>query len=284
MFFILTSINAQKTEFLENKSINQSKHLEIMKKIILIVALTLLSNTIFAQSAFEKYERDENVTSFIAGKKTFAMLAQTKFNSDDEKIQKGKEILNQIESVAIYTTGNQSVALDMKTAVATYAQSTGLEDLMQIKNSGKRVSIMVKQGASENIVTEVLVLIVSDKAQASKGNETIMILVTGNFNLDDFSDMISDKTLTGDKKTDDKKFADIKDALELKVSPNPATGTFYINTDKVVDVKMYDLSGRMVRQQTYTNAGIEVSDLAPATYVVEITSGDMRQTQKILIK
>lgn len=246
--------------------------------------MTLVSSTIFAQSAFEKYEKDENVTSFIAGKKTFAMLAQTKFNSDDEKIQKGKEILNQIENVQVYMTGNQSVALDMKTTVATYAKSSGLEDLIQIKNSGKRVSIMVKQGASENIVTQVLVLIVSDKTQASKGNETVIVLVTGNFNLEDFSDMISDKTLTGDKKTDDKKFAEIKDALELKVSPNPATGTFYINTDKDVEVRMYDLSGRMVRQQTYTNAGIEVSDLAPATYVVEITSGDMRQTQKILIK
>ena len=246
--------------------------------------MTLVSSAIFAQSAFEKYEKDENVTSFIAGKKTFEMLAQTKFNSDDEKIQKGKEILNQIENVQVYMTGNQSVALDMKTTVATYAKSSGLEDLIQIKNSGKRVSIMVKQGASENIVTQVLVLIVSDKTQASKGNETVIVLVTGNFNLEDFSDMISDKTLTGDKKTDDKKFAEIKDALELKVSPNPATGTFYINTDKDVEVRMYDLSGRMVRQQTYTNAGIEVSDLAPATYVVEITSGDMRQTQKILIK
>ena len=254
------------------------------KKIILIIALTFVSNTIFAQSAFEKYERDENVTSFIAGKKTFAMLAKTKFNSDDEKIQKGKEILNQVESVQVYTTEKQSVALDMKTTVAAYAQSAGLEDLMEIKNSGKRISIMVRQGASENIVTQVLVLITTDKVQASKNSETVIVLVTGNFNMEDFSEMISEKTVTGYKKTDDIKFTEIKNALELKVSPNPATGVFYIDTDKDVDVKIYDLSGRMVKQQTYTNEGIQVSDLAPATYIVEITSGDMRQTQKILIK
>ncbi len=265
-----------------------------MKQIILILALIVLSNTNFAQSAFEKYERDENVTSFIAGKKTFAMLSKTKFNSEYEKIQKGKEILNQVESVQVYTTDKQSVALDMKTTVTTYAQSAGLEDLMEIKNSGKRISIMVKQGASENIVSQVLVLIANDtrggaersgaNAQASKNNETVIVLVTGNFNMEDFSELLSDKTVTGDKKTDDKQFAEIKNALELKVSPNPATGIFFINTDNAVDVKMYDLSGRMVKQQTYTNEGISVSDLAPATYIVEITSGDMRQTQKILIK
>jgi hypothetical protein len=77
---------------------------------------------------------------------------------------------------------------------------------------------------------------------------------------------------------------EIKNALELKVSPNPASGKFFINTDKAVDVKMYDLSGRLVKEQTYSSEGISVSDLSPATYIVEITSGDMRQTQKILIK
>jgi hypothetical protein len=253
-------------------------------KIILIIALTIVSNSIFAQSAFEKYERDENVTSFIAGKKTFEMLAKTKFNSDDEKIQKGKELLNEVESIEVYTTENQSVASDMKTTVTTYAKSAGLEELMQIKNSGKSISIMIKQGESENIVTQVLVFIGNDKNQTSKGNESIIVLINGNFNLDHFSEMISDKTVTGDTKTDDKKFTEIKDALELKVSPNPASGTFFINTDKAVDVQLFDLSGRLVKQQTYTNAGISISDLAPATYIVEITSGDMRQTQKIIIK
>ncbi len=255
-----------------------------MRKLILIVTLTLMSTTIFAQSAFEKYERDENVTSFIAGKKTFAMLAKTKLNSDDANLQKGKEILNQIENIQLYTTENQSVALDMKTTVAAYAKSAGLEDLMQIKNSGKSISIMVKQGASENIVTQVLVFIGNDKGKTSKNNETVIVLVTGNFNMEDFSEMISAKTVTGDKKTDDQKLTEIKNALELKVSPNPAADTFYINTDKAVDVKMYDLSGRMVKQLTYSKEGISVSDLTPATYIVEITSDDMRQTQKILIK
>jgi|SRR6478672_5039366 len=255
-----------------------------MKKIILIIALIIVSNTTFAQAGFEKYERDENVTSFIAGKKTFAMLSKTKFNSEDEKIQKGKQLLNQIESIQVYTTEKQSVASDMKTTVKAYANSAGLEDLMEVKNSGKHINIMVKQGASENIVTQVLVFIGNDKKEASKGNESVIVLVTGNFDMDDFSEMLSDKTVTGDKKTDDQKLSEIKDALELKVSPNPATGTFFINTDKAVDVKIYDLSGRMVKQQTYTKEGISISDLSPATYIVEITSGDLRQTQKIIIK
>lgn len=264
-----------------------------MRKIILIIALALTAVTTFAQSAFEKYEKDENVTSFIAGKKTVQMIANTKLNSDNEKIQKGREMLNGVESIEVYTTAKQSVASDMKTTVAAYSKSAGLEDLMQISDSGKRISIMVKEGASESIVTQFLVFIHSDKPKTAKNNDpssselaqqSIIVLVTGNFNMDDFSEMLSGKTVTGDKKTDDAKLAEIKNALELKVSPNPANGVFYINTDKAAEVKLYDLSGRMVKQQTYTAAGISVTDLAPATYIVEITSGDRKQTQKIIIK
>lgn len=253
-----------------------------MRKLILIIALIIVSNTMFAQSAFEKYERDENVTSFIAGKKTFAMLAQTKFSSEDAKIQKGKEILGGVESIQVYTTEKQSVAADMKTTVNAYAQSAGLEELMEVKSAGKNISIMVKQGASEEIVTQVLVFIGSEKV--SKNNESVIVLISGNFNMEDFSEMLSDKSVTGDKKTDDQKLTEIKNALELKVSPNPTSDTFFINTDKAVGVKIYDLSGRMVKELTYTKDGIPVSDLSPATYIVEITSGDLRQTQKIVIK
>lgn len=263
----------------------KNKLLGLSRKLYFTVALALMPALFFAQEAFEKYEKDINVTSsFIAGKKTFAMIAQTKLNSQDERIQKGKAILKGVESIRVYTTENPSVAADMKTTVTAYAKSSGLEDLMQVNDSGKRVSIMVKQGATENIVTQVLVFVGNDKAKTDKDNETIVILVTGNFNLDDFAGMISDKSVTGDKKTDDKKFDEIKNALELKVSPNPASEVFYINTDKASEVKMYDMSGRLVKQQTYTSAGIPVGDLRPATYVVEITSGDMRQTQQIVIK
>ena len=143
---------------------------------------------------------------------------------------------------------------------------------------------MIKQGADENIVTQMLAFIGNGKTDASKNNETVIIFVTGNFNLDDFTEMLSDKTTSGNKKTEDQKLSEIKNALELKVSPNPVSGVFYINTDKAFDVKMYDLSGRLVKEQTYTSEGIATSGLVPATYIVEITSGDMKQTQKIIIK
>ncbi len=130
-----------------------------------------MSKTIFAQSVFEKYESNENVTSFIAGKKSFAMLANAKLNSENEKIQKGKEILSGVESIEVYSTEDQLVALDMKTSVAAYAESSGLDELIQIKNSGSSISIMVKQGASESIVTQVLVFVGNHKNLESENRE-----------------------------------------------------------------------------------------------------------------
>lgn len=262
-----------------------------MKK-IMTFALALIPALFFAQNVFEKYEKNENVTSFIAGKKTFAMIAQTKLNSQDEKIVKGKELLRLIESVQVYSTEKPNVASDMKATVAAYTQSAGLEELMQINSAGKHISVMVKQGATENIVTQLLVFIGNDR-QKDKNNgpngselakQSVIVLVNGTFNMDDFSEMLSDKSVTGSKQTDEAKLIEIKDALELKVSPNPATGTFYLNTDKAVGVKIYDLSGRLVKEQTYSSAGVSTAGLTPATYVVEITSGDLKQTQKVIIK
>jgi hypothetical protein len=256
-----------------------------MKKLYFTVVMALLPALFFAQGTFDKYEKDANVTSFIAGKKTFTMLAKTKFDKNDENAKQGVELVNQIESVKVFTTNNKATASDMKVTVDSYSKSAGLEDLIQVNDSGKRITIKVKDGSKENTITQILVFVDDSKSKsADKEDETIIVLVTGNFDLDRISEILDNRTVTGDKEADDKQFTDLKNALQMKVSPNPATEVFYINTDEAAEVKMYDLSGRLVKQKTYTKAGISVSDLSPATYVVEITTGDKRQTERIIVK
>ena len=64
--------------------------------------------------------------------------------------------------------------------------------------------------------------------------------------------------------------------------PNPATDYLYVNTDKQATVKMYDMAGRLIKNQSYTTSGVGISELNPGMYVVEITIDNATSVQKII--
>lgn len=86
------------------------------------------------------------------------------------------------------------------------------------------------------------------------------------------------KALPGDLGTGDNHLKTIA------LYPNPAVDVFYINSDKQALVKVYDISGRMVKNQIYSTSGITVSDLNKGIYVVEITIENKKEVQRLIIK
>lgn len=66
--------------------------------------------------------------------------------------------------------------------------------------------------------------------------------------------------------------------------PNPATTTFYINSNKNVAVKIFDLTGKVVKTQLYNTSGIDVSNLEKGIYIVEINSENKKQISKLIVK
>ncbi|MEW5675162.1 T9SS type A sorting domain-containing protein [Flavobacterium enshiense] len=70
----------------------------------------------------------------------------------------------------------------------------------------------------------------------------------------------------------------------FKVYPNPAVTTVFIATDKDVNVVIYDLSGKKVKEELYTLSGIDVSGLQAGIYMMEIRNENQKQTVKLAIK
>lgn len=70
----------------------------------------------------------------------------------------------------------------------------------------------------------------------------------------------------------------------VSVYPNPTADRFFINTDQQAAIKMYDISGRLVKTTTYKTSGIDVSDLNSGIYVVEITINDQKSIKRLSIK
>lgn len=160
-----------------------------MKNLVVVIAFLIASTISFAQGTFDKFEDKEEVTSVVVNKKMFEMMSKVKVDAKDKEMQQYMNLLKKLDNLKVFTTSNSKVAADMKATVGSYLKSNPLEELMRVNNEGKTVKIYVKSGANENIVKELLMFIEGANA---KGAETIVLSLTGNFNLDEIS-MLTEK-------------------------------------------------------------------------------------------
>ena len=166
------------------------KQLEIMRKIILIIALVLVSNTFFAQSVFDKFDNQDDITTVIVNKKMFTMLS--KVDAKDKQSQQYINLIKKLDNLKVFVTANDKKSDDMKSVADKYVKSSGLEELMRIVEKGKAVKIYVKSGSTETQVKELLMFI-----EGSGKEESVLMSLTGNFDLDELSALTDKMNLPG---------------------------------------------------------------------------------------
>ncbi|MBD3723430.1 MAG: DUF4252 domain-containing protein [Flavobacteriaceae bacterium] len=170
-----------------------------MKNLILSIAFFISSTVAFSQSAFDKFEDKDGVTTVIVNKKMFEMMSKVKVDTKDKEVQQYMNLLKKLDNLKVFTTNNTKVAGEMKSTVTSYLKSNPLEELMRVNDEGKKVNIYVKSGASENIVKELLMFIDTPNG---KDNQTVVLSLTGNFNLDEISALTEKMNLPGGAELD----------------------------------------------------------------------------------
>jgi len=161
-----------------------------MRKLILIIALVLVSNTIFAQTPFDKFDNQDDVTAIIVNKKMFSMLS--KVDTKDKESQQYVNLIKKLDNLKVFVTSNSKKAADMKVTSDKYLKTAGLDELMRINEKGKNVKIYVKSGSSDQQVKELLMFI-----EGSGKEETVLMSLTGNFDLDELSALTDKMNLPG---------------------------------------------------------------------------------------
>jgi len=159
-----------------------------MKKFLITVVVALFSNAFFAQSAFDKYDGQDDVTSIIVNKKMFQMMGSVKVDANDKETQQYLDLMKKLDNLKVFTTTSTRVSADMKLSADKYIKTAGLEELMRVNDGGKNVKIMVKSGATDSQVKELLMFIEG----ANKENQTVLMSLTGNFDLSEIS-VLTDK-------------------------------------------------------------------------------------------
>lgn len=162
--------------------------LRMSKKLIITAIIALLPTLFFAQP-FAKYEDREDVTSVIVNKKMFEMMGKVKNNESQQYLN----LIKKLDNLRVFTTENAKTAADMKATANAHIKSTGLEELMRVNDKGQNIKIMVKTGSTETKVKELLMFIEG----TGKGSETVLMSLTGEFDLNDISMLTEKMNLPG---------------------------------------------------------------------------------------
>ncbi|UGS20299.1 DUF4252 domain-containing protein [Flavobacterium cyclinae] len=165
-----------------------------MKNLVVVIAFLFASVVSFAQGSFDKFEDKDGVTSVVVNKKMFEMMSKVKVDAKDKEMQQYMNLLKKLENLKVFTTNNAKIAADMKATVNSYLKSNPLEELMRVNSDGKNVKIYVKSGANQNVVKELLMFI---EGANMKEASTIVLSLTGNFNLDEISMLTEKMSLPG---------------------------------------------------------------------------------------
>jgi len=104
-------MNAHKSEILK---------LKIMKKLAIVLILTVLPMVSGAQSYFDKYEDMNDVTSMVITNKMFKLLSKIDIESTDEETQEYLNLVENINNIKVFVTENKEIAQKMSGDVTQY--------------------------------------------------------------------------------------------------------------------------------------------------------------------
>ena len=191
------NLKALKTKFLNIKTMKTIKNIPMKLKLsFLLFAFTMMS---FAQnSLFEKYEDLDEVSTVVVTKHAFKLMG--KVASDSPEAKSYKDMVNNLDYLAVYTTDDAKISANMLADIKKYLKSTKLSELMRIKDKDANVKIYVKDGKDENHVSELFMFITNLKDKVNingRKPEVVVISLTGNIDLNKIGELTDKMNIPG---------------------------------------------------------------------------------------
>ena len=161
-----------------------------MRKIILLIALTVASMVTSAQSLFDTLEDMDGVDMVVVNKDMFELLS--KFNPDKMKDNKAMQIfamINDLKSFKMFSTDDSFIADKMEVMANSAIKKHNLTELMRIKEDDSRIKIYVKSTKNKEYVSEVLMFIKGIDKQTKGISKSMIISLTGSIDIAKMSDL-----------------------------------------------------------------------------------------------
>ena len=165
-----------------------------MKKLFFLALVILLPTVIQSQNLFDKFDGQDQVNTIIVNKKMFDLMSKVKMDAKDKEAQQYVNLIKKLDNLKVFVTSNGKIASDMRNTVDKYLKNTNLDELMRVSEGGKNVKIYVKSGSNDTKVQELLMFI---EGGNTKGNETILMSLTGDFDLNEISTLTNKMNIPG---------------------------------------------------------------------------------------
>ena len=166
---------------------NNKQSVSIMRTIFLSVLFVLMASPLFAQGAFDKFDGQDDVTSVIVNKKMFEMMSKVKVDASDKEMQQYHRLIKKLDNLKVFTTKSSRVEAEMKATAERYMKTANLEELMRVNDNGRSIKILVKSGAKDTQIRELLMFM-----DGGKGEDSVLMSLTGDFDLNEIS-VLTDK-------------------------------------------------------------------------------------------
>ncbi len=164
-----------------------------MIKFLSSLALLLVSTVLFSQTVFDKFENDDQITAVIVNKKMFEMMGKFKIDNTDKQAQQFMNLAKKLDNLKVFVTSNTKITNEMRATTDRYLKSGNLEELMRVSEGGRSVKIHFKPGAKDTQVRELFMFIEG----GPKDKETVLLSLTGDFDLNDISLLTEKMNLPG---------------------------------------------------------------------------------------
>ncbi len=166
---------------------NNKQSVSIMRTIFLSVLFVLMASPLFAQGAFDKFDGQDDVRSVIVNKKMFEMMSKVKVDASDKEMQQYHRLIKKLDNLKVFTTQNTRIEAEMKATAERYVKTANLEELMRVNDNGRSIKILVRSGAKDTQIRELLMFI-----DGGKGEDSVLMSLTGDFDLNEIS-VLTDK-------------------------------------------------------------------------------------------
>ena len=148
--------------------------------------LLLIAPMMMAQSIFDTYQANDQVTYVSISPQMFSMLAKININVEDKEAQEFIELVSQIKTFKLLRTEDPSISTAISDWTQTYVSDNKLSELMQVREDETTVYFYALRSDQDNIVDELVMLVqeedeVRDRLKVEP--QTVVLLVQGSIDL-----------------------------------------------------------------------------------------------------
>ena len=141
---------------------------------------------IMAQSIFDTYQANDQVTYVSISPQMFSMLAKININVEDKEAQEFIELVSQIKTFKLLRTEDPSISTAISDWTQTYVSDNKLSELMQVREDETTVYFYALRSDQDNIVDELVMLVQEDdevRDRLKVEPQTVVLLVQGSIDL-----------------------------------------------------------------------------------------------------